>query len=234
MTEIKNIIFDWDNTLFPFKEKYWELAHRQLFSEQLGPFTDQELNRFMEKYHEFDELLWPQVHQRKMTIEALREERLSLTIEYFDLKVDENYLTGFFKKFLNRLFELIEPDEQLIQNLKNLSKNYKLALLSNGGHVEQREKLRRSQVEKLFSVYISGETGYLKPDARAFKNVLTKENFQASETLMVGDLIEHDIKPAQELGMKTAYIGPEKETIADYEFTNIQDFFDSFIEKNGD
>ncbi|MGO2617246.1 MAG: HAD family hydrolase, partial [Lactococcus cremoris] len=26
MTEIKNIIFDWDNTLFPFKEKYWELA----------------------------------------------------------------------------------------------------------------------------------------------------------------------------------------------------------------
>ena len=50
MTEIKNIIFDWDNTLFPFKEKYWELAHRQLFSEQLGPFTDQELNRFMEKY----------------------------------------------------------------------------------------------------------------------------------------------------------------------------------------
>ncbi len=34
--------------------------------------------------------------------------------------------------------------------------------------------------------------------------------------------------------MKTAYIGPEKETIADYEFTNIQDFFDSFIEKNGD
>ncbi|XFC12653.1 HAD hydrolase-like protein [Lactococcus lactis] len=64
--------------------------------------------------------------------------------------------------------------------------------------------------------------------------MLTKENFQASETLMVGDLIEHDIKPAQELGMKTAYIGPEKETIADYEFTNIQDFFDSFIEKNGD
>ncbi|XFC12820.1 hypothetical protein QA712_05570 [Lactococcus lactis] len=45
---------------------------------------------------------------------------------------------------------MIEPDEQLIQNLKNLSKNYKLALLSNGGHVEQREKLRRSQVEKLF------------------------------------------------------------------------------------
>ena len=42
MTEIKNIIFDWDNTLFPFKEKYWELAHRQLFSEQLGPFTDQD------------------------------------------------------------------------------------------------------------------------------------------------------------------------------------------------
>ncbi|MCU5753485.1 hypothetical protein OBG91_07910 [Lactococcus lactis] len=44
--------------------------------------------------------------------------------------------------------------------------------------MEQREKLRRSQVEKLFSVYISGETGYLKPDARAFKNVLTKENFK--------------------------------------------------------
>ena len=100
----------------------------------------------MEKYHEFDELLWPQVHQRQMTIEELREERLRLTLEYFDLEIDEIYLRAFFKNFLNRLFELIEPDEQLIQNLKNLSKKYQLALLSNGGRVEQREKLRRSNV----------------------------------------------------------------------------------------
>lgn len=227
MTEIKNIIFDWDNTLFPFKEKYWELAHRQLFSEQLGPFTDQELNHFMEKYHEFDELLWPQVHQRQMTIEELREERLRLTLEYFDLEIDEIYLRAFFKNFLNRLFELIEPDEQLIQNLKNISKKYQLALLSNGGRVEQREKLRRSNVEELFPVYISGETGYLKPDARAFTNLLNKENFKASETLMVGDLLEHDIKPAKDLGLQTAYIGAEKGTIADYEFETIQELFNS-------
>nr|WP_240424528.1 HAD family hydrolase [Lactococcus allomyrinae] len=78
---------------------------------------------------------------------------------------------------------------------------------------------------------MSGETGFLKPDARAFMNLLNQEHFKAVETLMVGDLIEHDIEPAKKLGMKTAYIGRQKETIADFEFETIQDFFNFFVKE---
>jgi putative hydrolase of the HAD superfamily len=60
--------------------------------------------------------------------------------------------------------------------------------------------------------------------------LLNKENFVAQETLMVGDLIEHDILPAQKLGMKTAYIGAAQTDQADYSFSKIQDLFD-FLKK---
>ncbi|RZI49041.1 HAD family hydrolase [Lactococcus kimchii] len=231
MTEIKNIIFDWDNTLFPFKEKYWESAHRKLFSEDFQ-FSESELERFMSLYHEFDELLWPQVHERKMLIEKFREERLRLTLEAFDLEFEDAYIKGFFKRFLTTLHHQIEPDENLNGQLEKLAQGHKLAILTNGGRVEQREKLRRAGLEERFPLYISGETGFLKPDPRAFKTVLERENFVAQETLMVGDLLEHDIAPARKLGLKTAYIGPEKETIADFEFNQIQDFFDFWRNKN--
>lgn len=231
MKQIKNIIFDWDNTLFPFKEKYWESAHRKLFSEQFDLKNKTDLDYFMRQYHKFDELLWPEVYQHKMTIEELRNERLRLTLNYFDISFEEVYIKGFFEDFLRTLLDEIQPDQKLIEQLELLSKAYKIAILSNGGHWEQREKLRRSDFEGRYPIYISGETGFLKPDSRAFTYLLTRENFAASETLMVGDLIEHDIEPAKKLGMQTVYIGKQKNTIADFEFADIQDFFEFMIKK---
>ncbi|MCL2113737.1 MAG: HAD family hydrolase [Streptococcaceae bacterium] len=231
MDKIKNIIFDWDNTLFPFKEKYWESAHRKLFAEQLNFNDVYELDLFMDKYHDFDEFLWPRVHRREMTIDELRNERLRLTLRYFDIAFEENYIQGFFEQFLKTLLDDIQPNQWLINQLERLSDSYRIAILSNGGHWEQREKLRRSDIEGRYPIYISGETGFLKPDARAFMNLLNQEHFKAVETLMVGDLIEHDIEPAKKLGMKTAYIGAQKETIADFEFETIQDFFNFFVKE---
>lgn len=229
MNELKNIIFDWDNTLFPFKEKYWERAHRKLFSEQLDFSDGLELDEFMAKYHEFDELLWPRVHHLEMTVEELRNERLRLTLRHFEMEFEESYILGFFEQFLATLLDDIKPDLVLIEQLEQLAQRFRIAILSNGGRWEQREKLRRSDFEGRFPVYISGETGFLKPDTRAFTNLLKKEAFSAEETLMVGDLIEHDIVPAQKLGLKTAYIGFEKETGADFEFETIDEFLEFFL-----
>lgn len=228
MTDIKNIIFDWDNTLFPFKEKYWESAHRKLFKAAYV-LEEEALDQFMVKYHEFDEQLWPKVHAHQLTIAELREERLRLTLKHFGKPIDESEVKGFFAKFLLTLFDEICPDPVLLEAMQQLSKNYNIALLSNGGHVEQREKLRRAGFDGLFPTYISGETGFLKPDPRAFTHLLEKESFEASETLMVGDLVEHDILPAQSLGLKTAYLGPKKGTGADFEYRTLAQFFKAFL-----
>ena len=73
------------------------------------------------------------------------------------------------------------------------------------------------------------KTGFAKPDQAAFRNILEKENFERKATLMVGDLVEHDILPAQELGLATAYIGYNDSKIADENYKSIQSFLEDFL-----
>ena len=41
------------------------------------------IDDFMAKYREVDEQLWPLVHEGKMTIEQLREERVRKVLDYY-------------------------------------------------------------------------------------------------------------------------------------------------------
>ena len=45
---------------------------------------------------------------------------------------------------------------------------------------------------------------------------------------MVGDLLEHDILPAQKLGLATAYIGHDDKEIAGKTYESIEDFLEDF------
>ncbi|WP_270231272.1 HAD family hydrolase [Lactococcus formosensis] len=228
MEEIKNIIFDWDNTLFPFK-KYWEIAHRKVFLDLIDFQDGFSIDDFMAKYRELDEQLWPLVHEGKMTIAQLREERVRQVLDYYAIHYKENFVRLFFDIFLTALLEEIEVDHDLLTKIKELSQNYNIAILSNGESWEQREKIKRFGFENLFPVYISAETGFVKPDQAAFRNILEKENFERKATLMVGDLVEHDILPAQELGLATAYIGYNDSKIADENYKSIQSFLEDFL-----
>ena len=78
--------------------------------------------------------------------------------------------------------------------------------MTNGKSYEQRLKLKKLGLDKLFSLYISEETKVSKPKPLALTNILDNENLIADETMMVGDSIFYDIKPAQKLGLKTCLI----------------------------
>jgi len=228
MSKIKNIIFDWDNTLFPFK-KYWDIAHRRLFEDVVAQ-DNVDADTFMEKYKYFDELYFPKVLSHEWTIERMREERLRSTLKHFDMSYTEEFIQYFFDDFLVELLEAVSPNIELRARLEGLSKQYQFAILSNGESKEQRDKIKAYGFEGLCPVYISRETGFTKPDERAFINVLEKENYQAEETLMIGDLYDHDIEPAQKLGLQTAYINKEKGRRADFEFNDIEEVLE-FLEK---
>jgi FMN phosphatase YigB (HAD superfamily) len=63
------------------------------------------------------------------------------------------------------------------------------------------------RLDCLFEVVgISDEVGLKKPDRRFLEYVLERAGCEANETVMVGDRIDNDIAPAQELGMKTVQI----------------------------
>lgn len=56
------------------------------------------------------------------------------------------------------------------------------------------------------AVFISGETGYAKPDPRAFAQV--EAVLPARRTLMVGDSLRRDVRPALARGWGAVWVAP--------------------------
>ena len=94
-------------------------------------------------------------------------------------------------------------------------------------------KLKKLGLDELFSLYISEETKVSKPKPQALTNILDNENLIAGETMMVGDSIFYDIKPAQKLGLKTCLIEKKwhfDDKIVHYEGCKVKNI-NEFIEK---
>jgi len=91
--------------------------------------------------------------------------------------------------------------------LKKLATRYRLGLLTNGYPKMQREKLKRSGLEKYFEVVIvSGEHGIHKPDVRLFEMACQKMGLKPEEIAFVGDTFAADILGAMRCGMVPIWI----------------------------
>ncbi len=116
-----------------------------------------------------------------------------------------------FWKDHQKLPEFIKPDQNLQMMLKRLSINHTMAIISNGSGKMQREKLKNSGIDQFFKTcFISGETGWEKPDEKIFLNALTALKCSPENTVMIGDDMEKDIWGAKQLGIKTVWISKNR------------------------
>ena len=107
---------------------------------------------------------------------------------------------------------LIGFPQENFQLLKDLSKKYRLFLLSNTNsiHVNRINKLlyndyNLKSLEILFEkVYLSHKIGMRKPNCEIFEWVLKDAGILAQETLFIEDSIQH-IKSANKVGIQTQF-----------------------------
>ena len=105
---------------------------------------------------------------------------------------------------------LIGIPKENIQLLKDLSKQYRLFLLSNTNliHINQINKLlyedyNLKSLDPLFDkIYLSHQIGMRKPNRETFEWVLKDAGILAHETLFIEDSIQH-IKGANKVGIRT-------------------------------
>ena len=105
---------------------------------------------------------------------------------------------------------LIGIPQENIQLLKDLSRYYRLFLLSNTNliHINQINKLLYKDynlkgLEPLFDkIYLSHQMGLRKPNSETFEWVLRDARILAHETLFIEDSIQH-IKGANKVGIRT-------------------------------
>ena len=84
---------------------------------------------------------------------------------------------------------------------------HRLAVVTNGPSDLQRRKLAVAGLDgRLPDVYISGEVGYGKPDARIFEHALAKLGVGPDEAFVVGDRVNADIAGARAAGVRSAWL----------------------------
>ena len=100
--------------------------------------------------------------------------------------------------------EFVYPQAE--ECLRELHKRYKIGIIANQvpGSSERLEKL--GLLKHIDMVVASAEEGISKPDLRIFQIALDRADCEAEATVMVGDRIDNDILPANNLGMMTVWI----------------------------
>jgi len=117
-----------------------------------------------------------------------------------------------------RARETIDPDAE--PALRDLRRDHRLALVSNGAGDVQREKLSRTPFAPYFeAVVISTEVGVGKPDPRIFTRALAALDAAPGDATMVGDSLQRDVAGARAAGMRTIWLdrtlGDEKDARPD-------------------
>jgi len=126
-----------------------------------------------------------------------------------DFKIaDEPLARSLAVQFLERLpnrKNLFPYTVEILEYLKE--KKYILHLITNGFESVQHNKLSNSKLTEYFEEVITSEkANSLKPNKEIFEFALQITGAKSSESIMIGDNIDADIKGAMNAGMDTVFV----------------------------
>ncbi|UOQ84063.1 HAD family hydrolase [Gracilibacillus salinarum] len=193
----KCLMMDLDDTLCDYQQAKHN-AKRKI--EQYVSAREINAERFWDRYEKIEPELFNQFTRKKITIAEYRFRRFA---EALDSPTAE-FVTTLNKIYMDEANQNIElfPDAKLF--LEKLSESdFELALLTNGPADGQRKKIASLGLEKYIKhFYISSETGFSKPDKKAFCHVLDALHVVESQAWMIGDSIKYDMEGAKASGMR--------------------------------
>ena len=103
--------------------------------------------------------------------------------------------------------DFVVPSVGTLALVEGLRKRAPVAVVSNGSGRVQRAKLRNACLTELLpDVFLSGEVGAEKPDARIFQAALARVDRAPEDVLHIGDDPERDIAGAARLGLATCWV----------------------------
>jgi putative hydrolase of the HAD superfamily len=101
--------------------------------------------------------------------------------------------------------QLVDPDAETV--VRELARDHRLALVTNGAPDVQREKLSHTALASSFKVTtISAEIGFGKPDPRIFEAALAALQVAPEDAVMIGDSLARDVAGAHAAGMRAIWI----------------------------
>lgn len=113
-------------------------------------------------------------------------------------------IIGFAKEMLAAPIDVLEGVRETIEEL---SKNYRLMVITKGDLLDQETKLARSGLGDYFDAFEIVP----RKDAKIYKYVMRRHEIQPEEFLMVGNSLRSDILPVLEAGAQAVFVPYETE-----------------------
>jgi putative hydrolase of the HAD superfamily len=209
---IKAILFDVDETLFDrvlAQQAVLELIVRQL----PRVFSNYEPERVLAAFLESDRVT-TEVFNSGGPSEGSRDRRSKLFLQL--LGIDEKYTTKITELYVKDYPGVKAQVDGAVPVIKQLSRKYRLGVVSNGFTDVQYRKLEGMGLRDLFScVVLSEEIGIRKPDSRIFHRAASLLHMQPQECLYVGDSYTNDVIGAKNAGMQVCWFNRESQQIPD-------------------
>ncbi|MFT7081600.1 MAG: putative hydrolase of the HAD superfamily [Nonlabens sp.] len=199
---IEHIFFDLDHTLWDF-DLNSKLAYQQIFKEHGVTLN---LEKFIRVYEPLNLQFWRMFRENKISKENLQYQRLKTAFDACNYSVDDDQIHLFADLYIAYLPNNNHLFDGCIELLDKLQEKYRLHLITNGFNGVQQSKVENAGLSKYFDVVLTAETaGIKKPDAAIFHQALEMAGASVSNSLMIGDSYEADIKGAQDIGLATIW-----------------------------
>ena len=186
----KRIIFDLDNTLIMWQDKYKNAIKKTIEFYKLD-VNYLEVDNIIESYeYKYDR------YDKYMLLDLINKIfNLNLTIDFID-------------KWLYELGFMADISEESIDTLKYLFQKYELVVLTNWFKSSQIERLKTANIYKYFKEIYGGDE-FMKPSKESYYKALG--NRKIEECIMIGDNIPIDLEGAQKIGLDTILISKVKQ-----------------------
>ncbi|MHA2182698.1 MAG: HAD family hydrolase, partial [Promethearchaeota archaeon] len=213
-------------------KSYTEIRLKQFFD------ILQERQTFL-PFEQFEEAFHSNFHFSEVTFEEIEfqhiftEERISKVLESIDVKIPQSDIYKLKEKFESEM--LHEPPQLKIgvkKTLEVLAPDYNIGLISNTGVTPGKtisKVLEEYNLLQFFDVTVySDETGLFKPHPKMFEIPLNKLKVKSEHAIHIGDMLETDVKGAQDFNMKTIWLNDKgsprsTEILPDYEIKQISE-----------
>ncbi|GAA3402248.1 HAD family hydrolase [Paenibacillus hodogayensis] len=194
MGKIDTVIFDLDQTLLDKDQSLINFAKYQYARFSLHHFIADE-SEFIVRFTQYNNIVMPKEEVYRKLIHIFNIDNALYSVLLDDLNNNfHEYSIGF--PGLN----------EMLRSLKQ--SGYKLGIITNGREFYQRNKIISLGIMELFDdIVISEAVNLRKPDHAIFRLSLSNLNSSSERAVFVGDNLNADIIPSQEIGMRTILKG---------------------------
>jgi putative hydrolase of the HAD superfamily len=205
--QIKAILFDLGGTLvntpldFDYENLLVGLHHCLLKNGVAIPFDE-----YKKRHAEIRDRIWSKNSLKEVAFTSIVAEALN-RIGY-SYQPSDRLILNATEAFMDPWVRARTMEEDVPSVLSRLTKAYKLGVVSNYSCSSAvRKTLDRFNVSKFFDVaVVSVDVGWRKPSPKIFRAALRELDLSASETVFVGDELDHDVDGAKRVGMRTVWL----------------------------